>query len=158
MKKTISAFWILSMFTCATQAGTLIHQLDLPAGTIVSVKAISEVEVVQGRDDVSILVKPTQATLPNQALISLPDYCIASGKVKLAQKKLTINLDRFFCINPDQKVFDIKLEALGSFEENAVVGVECVDASCKAAKLREGVKLSVQLQSEVNSNARRVYE
>ena len=160
MKQAVSCLMLgaMGMVTLAIAQVEAEEVIELPKKSVVQIKTINELNIQKDQEPSSILVKPSYAVLPDSKRQELPNYCIGSGKAHVAQNALSINLDRFFCITPEQKVFDMQIEASGQVEPNQQVGVECLDSHCEKMVIREGVEMKLQLNKAITSKARRVYE
>lgn len=153
--------WVsFSLFFCSNLQAQ--DAQSIPQGASIIFNVLNDITLSHDRDETMLLAKPLEVVTPKpQALhITLPDYCVASGKALLLNGELDIRMDKAFCIQSDKRVLDMQFDAV--FDVQSYQG-RCQESAnnsqdCQGVMIQTGEQFSITLSKPVPLVPRRVYE
>ena len=119
----------------------------LPTDTVLKVQVLVDKTISQGEALTHLLLKSTGS----ETDATLPERCLMSADAVLNNGKLSINVTRALCVEPNGHIYDGVMDAV-MVNEVGHQGVTeaCLGSSCNQAQLQAGVDYRLRLNKSAN--------
>jgi len=147
MKRLLTSVALLGACLPAFAETNSAEGYKLPADTVLKVQVLIDKSITQGEEVSHLLLKSTGS----ETDATLPERCLMSADATLNNGKLSVNVTRALCVEPNGHIYDGVMDAIAiNAAGDQGINEACSGSSCNKATLQTGVDYRLKLNKSAN--------